>query len=155
MAQSYTRDALRPICRYRKAFYEYEISDRLEAGIVLLGSEVKSLREGRGNLNDSYVRFNDGEAWLINAHISPYPQANRENHEPLRERKLLLRKSEIRRLFSRVRERGYTVVPLTMYFKGPHVKVELGLGRGKKLHDKRAALREKQDRRDMERSRLE
>ncbi len=152
---SVERDRILQICRNRRVFHDYEIAERVEAGLVLLGSEVKSLRQGRGNLSDAYVLFRDREAWLISSHISPYPQATHENHEPRRERKLLLRRSQIRRLGIRVRERGFSLVPISMYFRGPHVKVELGLGKGKKRHDKRASLREKDDRRDMERARRE
>lgn len=146
------RDRILPICRNRRALHDYEVEDRFEAGIVLRGSEVKSLRQGRVNLQDAYVRFKDGEAWLVGAHISPYSHANRENHDPLRERKLLLHAHEIRRLASKVQERGLTVIPLGMHFKGPHVKVELGLGRGRKVHDKRAAIKEREDRRDIARA---
>ncbi len=146
------RDHLQNIYRNRKVFHDYLVEDRVEAGISLLGSEVKSLRQGRGNLSDAYVLFRNGEAWLINAHISPYPQATHINHEPLRERKLLLSRRELRKLAAKVRERGYTLVPISLYFKGPWVKVELGLGRGKRKHDKRTALKEREDRRDMERA---
>jgi SsrA-binding protein len=146
------RDHIQSIYRNRKVFHDYQIEDRLEAGIALLGSEVKSLRKGSGNLADAYVVFRDGEAWLVNAHISPYAQATHENHEPLRERKLLLSRRELRKLSAKVRERGYSLVPISMYFKGAWVKVELGLGRGKRKHDKRTALKEREDRRDMERA---
>ena len=146
------RDHLQNIYRNRKVFHDYLVEARVEAGISLLGSEVKSLRQGRGNLSDAYVLFRNGEAWLINAHISPYPQATHINHEPLRERKLLLSRRELRKLAAKVRERGYTLVPISLYFKGPWVKVELGLGRGKRKHDKRTALKEREERRDIERA---
>jgi SsrA-binding protein len=146
------RDHIQSIYRNRKVFHDYQIEDRVEAGISLLGSEVKSLRLGAGNLADAYVVFRDGEAWLVNAHISPYARATHENHEPLRERKLLLSHREIRKLGAKVRERGYSLVPISMYFKGAWVKVELGLGKGKRKHDKRHALKEREDRRDMERA---
>ncbi len=146
------RDHIRPIYRNRKVFHDYQVEDRVEAGISLLGSEVKSLRQGRGNLADAYVVFKDGEAWLVNGHISPYPQATHENHEPLRERKLLLNRRELRKLSARVRERGYALVPISMYFKGPWVKVELGLAKGKRKHDKRSALKEREDRREMDKA---
>ena len=146
------KDHVQPIYRNRKVFHDYQIEDRVEAGISLLGSEVKSLRLGAGNLADAYVVFRDGEAWLVNAHISPYARATHENHEPLRERKLLLSHREIRKLGAKVRERGYSLVPISMYFKGAWVKVELGLGKGKRKHDKRHALKEREDRRDMERA---
>ena len=149
---SQSRDHIKNIYRNRKVFHDYTVEDRVEAGISLLGSEVKSLRNGSGNLADAYVAFRDGEAWLINAHITPYAHATHENHEPLRERKLLLGRREIRKLQAKVRERGYSLVPISMYFKGPWVKVELGLGRGKRKHDKRSALKEREDRREMDRA---
>ncbi|MBN1334778.1 MAG: SsrA-binding protein SmpB [Deltaproteobacteria bacterium] len=145
------RDRIRPVCRNREVFHHYEVLDRFEAGLVLLGSEVKSLRAGRGSLDEAYIRFEGSEAWLVGAHIAPYPQANRMNHEPRRPRKLLLHAREALRLAIRARERGLTVVPISLYFKGPWLKIEIGLGRGKKLHDKRAAIKERQDLRDMER----
>ncbi|HPF70267.1 MAG TPA: SsrA-binding protein SmpB [Candidatus Krumholzibacteria bacterium] len=132
------------IANNRRAFHEFEILDRWEAGIVLLGSEVKALREGRCNLGDAYAEIKDGEAWLAKMHVGPYEQANRENHEPFRRRKLLLNRREIRKIEPRVVEKGLTLVPLSLYFTHGIVKVELGLGRGKKLHDKRDA-KAKQD----------
>ena len=146
------RDHIQHIYRNRKVFHDYQVEDRVEAGISLLGSEVKSLRQGSGNLSDAYVLFRDGEAWLINAHIAPYARATHENHEPLRERKLLLSRRELRKLSAKVRERGYSLVPISMYFRGPWVKVELGLGKGKRKHDKRTALKEREDRREMDRA---
>ncbi|MFH1465538.1 MAG: SsrA-binding protein SmpB [Pseudomonadota bacterium] len=146
------RDRIVPIHRNRKALHDFEIESRVEAGVALFGSEVKSLRQGRGNLADAYVLFRDGEAWLVNSHIAIYPQANRENHDPTRERKLLLTSRELRKLAARVREKGFALIPLSMYFKGPWVKIELGLGRGRRQHDKREALRERQDRRELERA---
>ncbi len=145
------RDRIRPVSRNREVFHHYEIFERLEAGLVLVGSEVKSLRAGRGSLDEAWIRFEGGEAWLVGAHVAPYPQANRMNHEPRRPRKLLLNAREVLRLTVRARERGLTVVPIALYFKGPWLKVEIGLGRGKKLHDKRAAIREREDQREMER----
>jgi SsrA-binding protein len=146
------RDHIQSIYRNRKVFHDYEIEDRVEAGISLLGSEVKSLRKGSGNLADAYVLFRDGEAWLVNAHISPYTHATHENHEPLRERKLLLNRRQLRKLSAKVRERGYSLVPISLYFKGPWVKIELGLGKGKRKHDKRSSLKDKQDKREMDRA---
>lgn len=146
------RDRIVPIHRNRKALHDFEIESRVEAGVALFGSEVKSLRQGRGNLADAYVLFRDGEAWLVNSHIAIYPQANRENHDPTRERKLLLTSRELRKLAAKVREKGFALIPLSMYFKGPWVKIELGLGRGRRQHDKREALRERQDRRELERA---
>ncbi len=134
----------------RQAFHEYFVLDRVEAGIVLLGTEVKSLRLGLCNLKDSYARCRDDEVWLYNCHIGPYPQGNRMNHEPLRPRKLLLRRVEIARLSRETTRGGSTLVPLKLYLKDKHIKVELGLARGKKSYDKRAALREKDLRREAE-----
>ncbi|MCY4485853.1 MAG: SsrA-binding protein SmpB [Deltaproteobacteria bacterium] len=136
----------------RRARREYSIEESFEAGMVLLGSEVKSLRDGRANLADSYARVDKGEVVLVNSHISPYPAANMFNHEPTRPRKLLLRKREISRLLGKVKERGLTLIPLKLYFKDGRAKVELGLARGKKLYDKRATVKERMVRREMERS---
>ena len=132
------------IAKNRRAFHEYEILDRWEAGIVLQGTEVKALREGRCNLGDAFGEIREGEAWLCKMHIGPYEQGNRENHEPFRRRKLLLNRREIRKIQPRIEEKGLTLVPLSLYFSHGMVKVELGLGRGKKLHDKRDA-KAKQD----------
>ena len=136
----------------RRARREYFIDESFEAGMVLLGSEVKSLRDGRANLADSYARVDKGQLFLVNTHISPYPAANIFNHEPTRPRKLLLHKREISRLMGKVKERGLTLIPLKLYFKDGRAKVELGLARGKKLYDKRATVKEKMVRREMERS---
>lgn len=140
------------ICVNRQARHNYFIDETYEAGLVLLGSEVKSLREGKANLKDSYARIQKGEAFLINAHISPYPGANRFNHDPTRPRKLLLHAREIERLTGKTKERGLTLIPLKMYFKNGRAKVELGLARGKKLYDKRETLRRKQAEREVERT---
>lgn len=140
------------VCVNRKARHDYFIEETYEAGLVLRGSEVKSLRDGKANLKDSYARVLNGEAFLLNAHISPYPAANQFNHEPTRTRKLLLRQQEIRRLAGKVQERGLTLIPLRLYFKNGKAKVELGLARGKKLYDKREALRRKAAEREVERS---
>jgi SsrA-binding protein len=142
----------RTICENRKARREYQVEDTLEAGLILVGSEVKSLRMGAANLSDSYVQFRGGEAFLVGAHIAQYPHANRLNHPPRRERKLLLHAHEIRKLGSKVAERGYTVIPLRMYFSGAHAKVLLGLARGKRQHDRRADIRRREDQRDMARA---
>jgi SsrA-binding protein len=140
------------ICVNRRARHDYFIDETFEAGMVLTGSEVKSLRDGRAHLKDSYARVLKGEAVLLNAHISPYPAANQFNHEPTRTRKLLLHKREIRRLAGRISERGLTLIPLRLYFKKGRAKVELGLARGKKLYDKRETLRKRDMRREVERS---
>jgi SsrA-binding protein len=141
------------ICQNKKARFNYSIEDTYEAGISLLGSEVKSLREGKVNLGDSYGDIKRGEIFLVDAHISPYPQANRLNHDPLRTRKLLLHKREIQRLIGKVQERGFTLIPLRLYFSNGKVKVELGLAKGKKLFDKRETLKRKTMEREMERGR--
>ncbi len=140
------------ICVNRKARHDYFIDETYEAGLVLKGSEVKSLREGKANLKDSYARVVRGEAFLHNAHISPYSAANQFNHEPTRTRKLLLHKQEIHRLSAKVAERGLTLIPLRLYFKQGKAKVELGVARGKKLYDKRETLRRKEAQREVERS---
>lgn len=124
----------------RKARHEYEILQTIEAGIVLQGTEVKALRAGKVNLVDSYASIERGEVWLISAHISEYTQGNINNHEPTRSRKLLLNRNEIRKLTSKVNEKGLTLIPLRLYFKKGKVKVELGLAQGKKVYDKREAI---------------
>ncbi|MEZ0329290.1 MAG: SsrA-binding protein SmpB [Dissulfuribacterales bacterium] len=132
------------VCQNRKARHDYAIEDTLEAGIMLLGPEVKSLREGRGNLTDSYADYREGEIWLYNAHISPYSHATDTSViDPLRPRKLLLHKKEIRKLIGKIKERGYALIPLAIYFKNGKAKVELALAKGKKQHDKRQAMKEK------------
>ena len=136
----------------RQARYEYEILDKYEAGIVLTGTEVKSIREGKVNLRDGFANVKRGEVWLHNVHISPHSMTNLAyNHEPRRVRKLLLHRQEIRKLIGQVEQKGLTLVPLKMYLKGGKVKVSFALGRGKKLHDKRDSLKKKQDKRDMAR----
>lgn len=141
------------IARNKRARHDYSILDTWEAGIVLTGTEVKSLRAGKANLSDSYGVLNDGELFLLNLHISPYEQGNRANHEPTRTRKLLLHRREIRRLIGAVERQGLTLVPLELYFKKGKAKVTLALGKGKQLHDKRADERRKDDEREMARAR--
>ncbi len=146
--------SIRTIITNRKAYHEYEVLQRFEAGIVLTGTEVKSLRAGTVNLADAYAAFpsrSTNELYLMGLHIKPYDFGNRENHEPLRKRKLLLNRTELARLRSGIEEKGLTVVPLQIYFSGPYVKVELGLVRGKKFYDKRAATKEREQRREMSR----
>ena len=133
----------RDIARNRKAFHEYHILDRLEAGVVLTGSEVKSLREGRCNLKDSYAAVEDGEIHLVNCHIAGYQPAGIFDHAPERRRKLLLHRREIDRLFGKIQQKGQTLIPLRVYWKDGRVKIELGLCKGKTLYDKRHALKEK------------
>ncbi|GAB4345338.1 MAG: SsrA-binding protein SmpB [Desulfobulbaceae bacterium] len=140
------------VCRNKKAYHDYHIEGTMEAGMVLTGPEVKSLRAGRANLKDGYARVENGEVFLHNVHISPYAHATHVKTDPLRTRKLLLHKREIRKLIGRLHEKGVALIPLSIYFIGSgKAKVELGLARGKKLYDKRAALKEKQSRRDVER----
>ncbi len=140
------------ICVNRKARFDYFIEETFEAGLVLVGSEVKSLREGKAHLKDSYGSIRKGEAFLLKAHISPYAAASGLNHEPERTRKLLLHQREIQRLTGKVKERGLTLVPLKLYFKNGRAKVELALARGKKMYDKRDTIRRKETRREVERS---
>lgn len=134
---------LRTLARNRRARHDYEILETFEAGLVLSGTEVKSVREGRVQLKDGYVEVRDGEAWLVGVHVSPYSHGNRWNHDPERPRKLLLRRREIDRLFGRTLVKGLTVVPLSIFLKGNWIKVEIALVRGRKLHDKRQAERKK------------
>jgi SsrA-binding protein len=136
----------------RQASHRYQLLDRWEAGIQLQGSEVKSLREGGVQLKDSYAALDDGEVWLHRMHIAPYQPAARDNHDPERPRKLLLHRREIERLIGKTAERGLTLVPTRVYFKGPHAKVEIALARGKDFADKRRALRERDQRREIERA---
>lgn len=145
---------IRNIVTNRKALYEFEVLLRLEAGIALTGTEVKSLRAGKVNLTDAYATFlnkSSDEFWLVNLHINPYDFGNRENHDPLRKRKLLLKIHEIQKLRESIEEKGLTVVPLSIYFSGSYVKVELGLVRGKNLYDKRAATKDRDQKRDLRR----
>lgn len=140
------------IAENRRARAEYAIEETYEAGLVLTGSEVKSLREGRASLKESYGDIHNGEAWLVDCHISPYDQASINNHEPTRRRKLLLHKEEIGRLLGKTQERGLTLVPIKLYFSKGRAKVELGLGRGKKLYDRRQDMKERDAMRDIERA---
>src|ERR671934_2208441 len=136
----------------RQASFRFNLLDRFEAGLVLTGTEVKSLREGRAQLKDGYATVEDGEVWLHNVHIPPYGPASRANHEPDRDRKLLLHKREIDRLIGKTAERGLTLVPTRIYFSGPHAKVEIALARGKERFDKREAIREREMAREAERA---
>ncbi len=135
----------------RKAGHNYFLEDRFEAGMVLTGTEVKSLRDGKANLKDAYAIFKGGEMWLINAHIAPYTMGNRANHEPLRTRKLLLKKSELLKLYGRMETKGYSLIPTKMYFKKGKAKIEVALARGKKNHDKRGDIKDREHKREMDR----
>ena len=147
-----TQSSIKIVATNRKARHDYIIEDTFEAGMALTGSEIKSVRAGQVNLRDSFATVRNGEVWLLNAHIAPYQQASYENHEPKRERKLLLHRREINRLTGKLHEQGLTLVPLKIYLKNSRAKVELGLGRGKKQYDKRQALRERDDRRQIDRA---
>jgi SsrA-binding protein len=143
------KDTKKVLLRNRKARFDYEIDETLEAGVVLVGSEVKSLRDGHGSLVDAYGDVRGGELWLIGAKIDAYPWANQFNHEPIRPRKLLAHKQEIRRLMVKVREKGLTLVPLEVYLRGGRVKVEMALARGRRHYEKRAAKREAEAKREI------
>jgi SsrA-binding protein len=142
----------RDVAVNRRAYHDYFIDEKLEAGIMLTGTEVKSIRNGRANLRDGFVRIGGNEAWLENVHISPYAQANLMNHEPLRPRKLLLHRKQISSLIGKVRQKGYTLIPLRMYFSRNHAKVEVGLARGKRQFDKREAIAERDAKREISRA---
>ena len=141
----------RIIAQNKKAYHEYFVDEKYEAGIALFGTEVKSIRLGAVNLKDSYCSFKKGELFVVGMHISPYEKGNIFNREPLRERKLLMHKRELMKLWGLVSQKGYTLVPLSLYFSGKNVKVEVGLCRGKKLYDKRDVAAEKQANREMDR----
>jgi len=144
------KEAVRSLAQNRRALHDYEILDRVEAGIELSGTEVKSARSGKVQLKDAYVAFDKDQAWLIGAHISAYSHGNRENHLPERPRRLLLKRRQIDRLFGRTQLKGLTVIPLAVYLKGNWIKLELGLAQGKKLYDKREAERRRTLDREME-----
>jgi SsrA-binding protein len=152
MTKPTSDDGITPIARNKRARHDYEIFETWEAGLVLSGTEVKSLRDGRAQITDAYAVVKDGEVWLLNAHIAPYAQGNIWNHDPLRTRKLLLNQKEIRSLIGAVERKGLTLVALELYFKNGRAKVRIGLARGKKLHDKRADLKERDDQREMQRA---
>ncbi len=150
--QGKVRGGNRSIAQNRKALHDYFIDETLEAGMVLVGSEIKSIRAGHVNLRDSYVLFRNNEAWLIGCHISGYAQASYQDHDPRRERKLLLNRREILRWRVRTEQRGYTVVPIRLYLKDNLAKVEIGLARGKRLYDKRDTMAKRDADRDIERA---
>jgi SsrA-binding protein len=148
----YNNIKVKLIAQNRKAFHDYFIEETLEAGIVLQGTEVKSAREGKVNLKDGYVVVAAGEAMLLNVHISPYSHGNIMNHDPVRARKLLLHAREIEKLAGKASQKGYTLLPLKVYMKGPHIKVELGLAKGKRQFEKRDGIKEREARREIERA---
>ena len=145
-------EPIKVVATNRKATHDYHIEDRYEAGLVLLGTEIKSIRAGGVSLKEGYVTPRDGELWLVDVHIAPYKPAHRHGHEPRRPRKLLLNRREINRLISRVQERGYTIIPLRIYLKRGRAKVEIGLARGKRQYDKRAAIAKRESQRQIERT---
>lgn len=145
-------DAIRVLVENRRVRHEYALHDVFEAGLALVGSEVKSLRAGQANLAEAWVRLAPDGAWLMGCHIAPYVEANRQNHEPLRPRKLLLHASELAKLDRGVRREGMTIVPVRLYLKGSRVKLEIALAKGKKLHDKRQAIKERESRREIARA---
>jgi len=145
-------DGIKPICRNKRAFHEYAISDTLECGIVLKGTEVKSLREGTANLEDAYAKIEGNELWLIGSDIPEYTMGNKLNHKPKRPRKLLLHKREIAKFAGKASQKGFTLVPLRMYFKGGRAKVEIGVARGKQQHDKRQDQKKAEAQRDIRRA---
>ena len=142
----------RDVAVNRRAYHDYFIDEKYEAGLVLQGTEVKSMRAGRANLRDGYVRVDGGEAWLENVHVSPYEQGGYVNHEPLRPRKLLLHSDELASLIGKTRQKGYTLIPLRLYFARNRAKVELGLARGKRQYDKRQVMAAADAKREMERA---
>lgn len=142
---------MRIVCQNKKAYHDYSIEETLEAGIQLQGTEVKSLREGKANLKDSYVLLKNSEAFLLNCHISPYSHGNIMNHEPLRTRKLLLHRKEIERIRGKAQQKGYALIPLKIYFKDSFAKVEIGLAKGKRLYEKRETIKEREAKRTIER----
>lgn len=145
------KETVKQICANKKAYHDYFIEETYEAGIVLAGSEVKSLRLGNANLKDSYAVIKNSELWLYGFHISPYEKGSYFNPEPRRDRKLLMHKAEIRKLKAKIEQKGYTIVPTKLYFKQGLVKVEIGVAKGKELHDKRRSLEERQNKREMDR----
>ncbi|MCI8633350.1 MAG: SsrA-binding protein SmpB [Lachnospiraceae bacterium] len=146
------KDTVKLVAQNKKAHFEYFLEELFEAGLSLSGTEVKSLRQGKCSLKESFVRIEQGEAFLYNMHISPYEQGNIFNKDPLRTRKLLLHKSEIRRLIGKVKTDGYTIVPVKLYFKGNYAKVQIALAKGKKLYDKRQDIAKKDQRREAEKN---
>ena len=147
-----TQERIKIVAKNRKAHHEFHILEEMEAGMALLGTEVKSLRQGRANLKDSYGKFKNGELYIYQMHISHYPFAYYDNHDPERPRKLLLHKFELKRLYGKIKEKGQTIVPLQIYFKQGKAKVKIALGKGKRTHDKRQAIKEREVKREMDRA---
>ncbi len=147
-----SNDAIKIVTENRKARHDYHIDEEIEAGLVLLGTEVKSLRTGRANLKDAYAKFKDGELYLYQMHISHYPYATYNNHDPLRIRKLLLHHAELKRLYGKIKEKGFALIPLRVYFKKGKAKISLALARGKRKYDKRDSIKEREMQREMDRA---
>jgi SsrA-binding protein len=145
-------DGVKIMARNKRAWHDYEILEQIEAGLVLFGSEIKSIRAGKANITEGFIQYKAGELWLLNVHINTYDSASVWGHEPLRPRKLLLHKKEITKLYSRMREKGFTLVPLQLYLRNGRAKLEIGLARGKKLYDKRQDMAQKDARRDIDRA---
>ena len=152
MAKGKRKAAAGDLATNRQASYRYHLLERLEAGMVLTGTEVKSLRDGKAQIKDGYAAIRDGELWLYNVHIPPYAAAARDNHEPERPRKLLLHRQQIERLIGKTKERGLTLVPTRLYFSGSHAKVEIALAKGKDVGDKRQTIKAREQKREMERA---
>lgn len=148
-----SKPSTRLVCQNKKAYHDYEIFETFEAGMALMGTEVKSLREGRANLKDSYAKVKKGEVFLHGLHISPYSHAFYDNHDPERVRKLLLHSYEIKRIIGKTQEKGFALIPLKIYFSGGRAKVEIAIARGKKLYDKRESIKKKEERREIDRMR--
>ena len=146
-------DHIKMVTENRKARHDYHIEEEIEAGMVLLGTEVKAMRMGRANLKDSYGKFKNGELYVYQMHISAYPFAFLDNHEPLRQRKLLLKRSELKRLYGKMREKGFTLIPLRVYFRDGKVKITMALARGKRKYDKREAIKDREMKRELDRAR--
>jgi SsrA-binding protein len=140
------------VCRNRRASHEYELTDRLECGMVLVGTEVKSLRDGHCSLDGSFAKIDDGELWLIGCEIPEYAMGNQLNHKPMRDRKLLVHRRELAKFAGKASERGFTLIPISVYFKNGRAKVEIAVARGKQLHDKRQALKKAEAKREMDRA---
>lgn len=152
MAKEVAEKGKEVICQNRRAFHHYSVGERFEAGLALTGTEVKSCREKKAHLNDSYVHIHNAEAFLLNSHIAEYAKGNHFNHEPTRTRKLLLHRREINKLEAEIQHKGKVVVPLSLYFRNGKIKVELGVGKGKTFEDRRADIKERDTRRDVERA---
>ena len=145
-------ESVKVVAKNSKAYHDYFIEEKYEAGIELAGTEVKSIRQGHVNLKDSFCHIKDGQMWVIGMHISPYEKGNIFNKDPLRQRRLLMHKREIMRLFAHIKQDGYSLIPLSVYFKGPRVKLEIGLAKGKKLYDKRESAARRDAKREMDRT---